>query len=734
MIPTPPPAPPPAIEIVQVIPDDTVNTIATPDGNITIITGGTTAGSNLFHSFSEFSVPTGTEVKFDNAPSIENIFSRITGSDRSWIDGIISTNSTANLFLLNPNGIIFGANARLDIGGTFLGTTGDRIHFTDGISFSTDTSTPPLLTVTAPIGLSGAVQPIQFLGTGHGIVITDPVFQPVQPIVPQTGERITLIAQEINFDGGILSASDLNLIADTSANLFGNNDAAGRVRLENQTLIRSDRRLSIYANLNMNSGSLIVADDATVNLVGNVFLTGVVDGLGSRIVVNSRSQELPSYLNLIGDVYIDSGGGIGTVNFNGSTEAPNVFINSDSVTLADSTLSPFGINVSNISAFSFNGDSGDVVISTDQLSVRDGSLISSSNFGNGNSGIVQIEAEEIEVSGVNRNNTFSTISTSSLSGGNAGTVFMTTEKLLILNSGQIVSGTLGRGNAGNVEIIARDITIAGQVPGFTPAQISSSATNLDPTLEAILRIGDPTGDAGSIFLKASRINLDSGAITVRNDGSGDAGDIEINTNTLSLNHSIISASTTVTEAMNLNAGGNLQLEANLIVATDSSKISASAAGNGGNITIDSQTLLGIGDSDITANSIGSFGGQILINSDAVLGFQVSDRPTLGNDITASSESGNEFDGIIEINEFSSFSQQILLPTQTYEAAEFDLGCSVATLRTVNPNQHSPFAPLIPGEAVGWSVNDAGKIVLFGEDAIAQSCSSEDSNTEIKYAN
>ncbi len=142
----------------QIIPDQSLpqNSDVTNLGNTQIINRGTRVEGNLFHSFEHFSVPSNTSAHFNNDFDIQNIITRVTGSSFSHIDGLIRTNGTANLFLVNPQGIIFGKNARLDIGGSFVASTADSLQFANGSEFLTNSPTgfsAPILTINTPIGL-----------------------------------------------------------------------------------------------------------------------------------------------------------------------------------------------------------------------------------------------------------------------------------------------------------------------------------------------------------------------------------------------------------------------------------------------------------------------------------------------------------------------------------------------------------------------------------------------------
>jgi len=137
----------------QLTSDNTTNTTVTSSGNNFNILNGIQKGNNLFHSFKEFYIPTGGSVTFQNSSAIKNIINRVTGGNISNIDGLIKASGNANLFLINPAGIVFSENASLDIGGSFYGTTAESIKFADGVEFSATNTESPLLSINVPVGL-----------------------------------------------------------------------------------------------------------------------------------------------------------------------------------------------------------------------------------------------------------------------------------------------------------------------------------------------------------------------------------------------------------------------------------------------------------------------------------------------------------------------------------------------------------------------------------------------------
>ncbi len=257
----------------------TDTTVVTPDNSNFDINGGDRAGSNLFHSFGNFSVPIGGEAFFNNADDIQNIISRVTGGKISDIQGAIAANGGANLFLINPAGIVFGPNASLNIGGSFLGSTADSLLFSDGTEFSaTNSQGKPLLTINAPIGLNlrDNPQPIANNSVANNVGLQ-----------VRSGKNISLIGGDINFDGGRL----FELGGRVS---LGGLTSAGEVRFDENGnfrfpdgVARGDVSLSDRANVLVfgEQGGNISINAKNLNIFGGSSLLSAIVGLN-----NSNAQ------------------------------------------------------------------------------------------------------------------------------------------------------------------------------------------------------------------------------------------------------------------------------------------------------------------------------------------------------------------------------------------------------------------------------------------------------------
>ncbi|WP_179136887.1 filamentous hemagglutinin N-terminal domain-containing protein, partial [Candidatus Entotheonella palauensis] len=161
----------PAVCRAQIHTDGSLGSAATLSGPDYVIPArvGQIKGTNLFHSFGAFNVPTGGSATFRGPVRIENIVGRVTGGTASIIDGALRSEiPSANLYLLNPHGIVMGANASLDVGGSFYMSTADALHFEDGVVFEAKDEKGSLLSTAAPRAfgfLGGPVGDIRIEGS-----------------------------------------------------------------------------------------------------------------------------------------------------------------------------------------------------------------------------------------------------------------------------------------------------------------------------------------------------------------------------------------------------------------------------------------------------------------------------------------------------------------------------------------------------------------------------------------
>jgi filamentous hemagglutinin family protein len=620
--------------LAQVSADRTLpqSSVVNTDGNTFNITGGTVAGTNLFHSFDQFSLNTGQTAYFQNEAAIANILSRVTGNNASNIDGLIRANGNANLFLVNPNGILFGENARLDLGGSFIATSADAIEFASGDLFpARDTGTPPLLTMSVPVGLQfnqntehGA---ISVEGQGHNLTKADPIFAPVEglgiienglKVLP--GQNLALIGNGINLNGGLLSAAGANIelasLAIGKVNFipaaqgwnFSYEPIAGELsfsdmNLRDRAVVDGSGFLTSSINLHardltFENGSLLAiqnqgifdGSDIQVQATGDMTLIGtnadamiqsailstaLAPGQGGAILVNAENLSIVEGAIASrtfsdarsGDVDINVGQNLRLVGV--SPVNPRVFGSITATTLGA-------------------GRSGDIRINTRNLVNNRVGVISASTAGSGSSGDIYVVAtESIELSGAEPfTTTPSAITAATFSTGQAGNVVVDTKNLVIDQGGLVDSSTVASGNAGSVEVNASEsIRISGDPtqPG-TPGVIASASAVVDPALQAALGLPPvPTGNSGNVTINTGLLQATTGGlVNVISNGPGNPGRIRINSDRVSLsNRGGIIALT------DLGSGGNIEINTgDLDVFSAFINASSIGTGDAGNILID----------------------------------------------------------------------------------------------------------------------------------------------------
>lgn len=691
--------------LAQIVPDASLpnNSKIDSQEKTSTITGGTQAGTNLFHSFEKFSVLTGDTARFNNTAEIQNILTRVTGSSISNIDGLIQTNGTANLFFLNPNGIIFGPNARLDIGGSFLGTTASSIEFANGVEFSAElTQSPPLLTVDVPVGLnfgSRSTGAIQVQGTGSQIKSSS-IGTPLERGDNLTGLRVqprktlALVGGGIDIEGGTIAAEGgrieltsvgsgfVTLSPDDSGWLLNNQGASNfkDIRLSNRALVDAsgigNGSIQVSgANVRLAGGSLLLIQNQgerasgsmSINALDSLILSGISsDGnIASGLRTETLSSASGSDISIsTKDLMLQDGGQIGAIAYSTAT-AGNIDVRAtNSVQLLGiSKINP--TRNSGIASFTYNsGKAGDIRVFADRLKAADGGIISSSTLGSGNGGDITLNTNLIELTGRNsrsvsltsRGGTASGVASIAFNTGNAGSVIANTAKLKVIDGASINTSSIASGNAGTININASDSIDVRSLSADSsfPSAISSSVTFPDEIVQRRLNVPKSlSGQAGDITINTQTLNVERGGlISVRNDGAGTAGTLQVNADRISLgNNGNITATTTSGE------GGDIFLNSQNLQLRDGSTISATAGlaggtGNGGNITIDTDTLAAIQGSSITANAFTGRGGNILITTQGI--FQ-----SLDSIFDASSQFG--VNGTVEVRNLELEPDEALVP-------------------------------------------------------------------------
>ncbi|HEY9674375.1 MAG TPA: filamentous hemagglutinin N-terminal domain-containing protein [Waterburya sp.] len=654
------------------------------------IDGGASRGVNLFHSFLDFNLNSGQRVYFASPTGIENIITRVTGANPSNILGTLGVNGSANLFLINPNGIFFGPNALLDVKGSFFASTASSVVFPNGYQFSATTpQSPPLLTVSVPLG-------VQFGATAEPVQVQGSRLQ-----VP-SGRTLGLLGGDVTLQGGTVAASrgriELGSVAGNSfvsLKPIGTNWQLGYEGVQNFQDIQLSNKA--VANATGEGGGDIQVWARSLRLGGESRVEALTLGSqpGGNITVNvSNSVELTGTgtRNYLQDISLFLTGQVRPANLRnglfslsyGSGTAGNVVINTPSfiarngAIVATSTVATSGqrsgrggdltVNAWNNleltasalitgSGLGNSGNAGNLAANTGQLLVRDYGVLATVTLGAGRGGDLTVNAyESVELLGTNpilllpsdpRSRFITGLFSTTFGTGDAGDVQVTTPRLSVRDGAAIGASTINRGNGGNIKVTASDTV---ELIGKSPDGQAQSA------LAATAEVGS-TGQGGNLSVQTGQLMLQNeGRLSVRSRGVGyvskQNGNLEVVADSIRLdNQGSIAAATTVA-----GEGGNIKLQTQSLQLRHNSIINAEGGerGNGGNITIDTGTIAALENSEITASAFQGAGGSIKINTQGLFV-----DPT--SKITASSTLG--ISGVVDINTQINSAESLLPPLE-----------------------------------------------------------------------
>jgi filamentous hemagglutinin family protein len=629
-------------------------------------------GGNLFHSFRDFNLQSHESATFAGPNNVQNVISRVTGGNPSSIDGTLrSTIPNANLYFLNPYGIMFGPNAKLEVQGSFHASTADYLRLSDGGRFEARTSQNSLLTV-APVEafgfLTDTVASITVEGRGE---ITQTEWQSNSAgLAVAEGQTLSLIGGPLEIKNGTIFKTP---VTDSYSG-------------EWVDVVRSPLLQAAHGRINLASvaspGEIIPRavglERIGLQHLGNISLTGysliVVSGVGggSMFILGKNVLIEKSYLwgKTLGaadggeiDIQADNKvellqGGQLVGNTEGTGRGSHLHVTAKNAIKASGYLD---VRYGNLSGFFARsgiwitlmgdeiGDGGLIHLEAKDILFENGAEASVSTNSGGRGGDIFVKAQDsltfegfdtdVDVSSENypgyRLNTSLAAATYSLSprAGDAGNIRIEAGRFMMNNPGSDISTTTeGQGQAGNISIKADSITLNNQHPLLAGPRIYSDTFSTGHAgqiaivaHEMLLTQGSKissqahsTGQAGQISISAHDISLlNHGLIATDTSNIGNAGDIQINatgiltiagTDEYGLKSTLNSSATSTNENIVTGKAGTISLRANTLYLDKGGEINTSTQNaSGGNIEITVTNLLNLPQGQITTSVHGGQG-------------------------------------------------------------------------------------------------------------------------------
>ncbi|KJR41675.1 filamentous hemagglutinin family outer membrane protein [Candidatus Magnetoovum chiemensis] len=558
---------------------------------------------NLFHSFGAFNVYEGEKATFTGPSAIDNVISRVTGGFASTINGALSSSiDGANVYFLNPAGVIFGPNATLDITGSFHVSTADYIGFSDGGRFDASNPSSSVLTSAQPSAfgfLSDAPKAITVEGgtlevgsdetvsiIAGGVNITDggTVSAPSGRInvvsVASAGE-VELTADGINMTGfGTLGAINLRGVIDVSG------ESSDGIYIRGGEFLLDNGYVSAENSGTEDGGDIDIKVDGELEVTGShIFTATSADGAAGDVNVEAET------------VRVDGSGDLASVGSITGKESSgaggSVSVNAKTIDLLDGGMITAFINGS--------GGGGDINIEAENSLNINGAYIVIYPKGTGEGGDININAAGMKVF----NN--SAVYNNAFGSGNAGDININVMNLEITDGGVLVAAAYGEGDAGNIDIAAVDYV---RLNGYATGIVTEAATG-------------STGNGGYISIDSADLEIADGAVvSASSDGEGNAGDITINvydTMTVFGLYSGIGSQ----GSYSIGNGGDVNISAGSLYVSDYAQIGSATygAGDAGDVVIAAVNISVSGKALIASQaadpkSTGK-GGNVIIKADVL---------------------------------------------------------------------------------------------------------------------
>jgi filamentous hemagglutinin family protein len=598
---------------------------------------GQQQGGNLFHSFERFNLFAGEIATFSGPDSVNNVISRVTGGQASMINGTFrSTIPGADVYFLNPAGILFGEQAKLDVLGSFHASTADTLRLgTDG-QFNASDPDQSILTVAPPSAFG-------FLTDTPGSIRIEGSRLSTTP-----GKDLSLIGGEIWIKGGGVQVDEIGKpIVDGLGSLsYLTQVAAPGGQLSLISVASWGDILPSHPGFHFTEGiigGVINVDTAQISTSGigsgGIYVRGgrfdLINGKiesntlgdqdGRGIDIEVEHFKLQDFAPFLTAVYANTfgSGNAGAIRLQVKklTLSKNTIITSSSFSTgnagnihidASDQLDSKGGDIGSFSLQTATGNTGHVKVITRQITLNEAAQISSTTFGIGNAGTVVIKAETITLSGKDEvaglaTGIFASSTGQEAEAGDAGRIEIEAEQLFVLGGARVTTGTTGPGKAGTIDVrVSGSLTVAGEGAVDQAGQSKSAITSLSASTE------ENAGAAGNLLIQAGRIHIKEGGEISTAAAIAGGGDVVISSPFL---FHLKEGQLTTSVGAGAGNGGNITVSAPKFIVMNQGKIIAQAyAGDGGNITLVSQKFVQTPDSIVSASSELGQDGTVIITA------------------------------------------------------------------------------------------------------------------------